>query len=362
MIVTFGEIMLRLSSPGHQRLRQSIPGSLNATFGGGEANVAVSLANLGDAVAFMTAVPDNAVSTCLLAELRRYGVDTSRIRVAKSGRFGIYFVEAGSNQRPSVVVYDRDGSSIALADPEFYDFSSALEGVTWVHTTGITPAISRSACEATLQLVQAASSRGLPVSLDLNFRKKLWRWDGDTPAKALARRCMPEILQHVTLVIANEEDAADVLDIHAAGTSVDDGRIAADAYVDVAREISTRFPSVERVAITLRESHSADHNNWGAMLYEQSGDQAVFAPLDADGHYSPYAIRNIVDRVGGGDSFGGGLIHALRSERFSAPQDAIRFAAAASALKHTIAGDFNIVTEAEVETLMQGSGSGRVQR
>jgi len=362
MILTFGEIMLRLSSPGHDRLRQSIPGRLNATFGGGEANVAVSLANLGDDVAFMTAVPDNAITTCLMAEMRRYGVDTSRLRVATSGRFGIYFVEAGSNQRPSVVVYDRDGSSIALADPEFYGFNEALEGVTWVHTTGITPALSRAAFEATLQLVQKASSRGLPVSLDLNFRKKLWRWDDGTPAKALARRCMPEILPHVTLVIANEEDAADVLDIHAAGTSIEDGRIAADAYVDVAREIARRFPSVERVAITLRESHSADHNNWGALLYEQSSDTAVFAPLNADGHYSPYQIRAIVDRVGGGDSFGGGLIHALRSERFSDPADAIRFAVAASALKHTIPGDFNIITADEVETLMQGSGSGRVQR
>jgi 2-dehydro-3-deoxygluconokinase len=173
---------------------------------------------------------------------------------------------------------------------------------------------------------------------------------------------MSEILKSVSLVIANEEDAADVLGIHASGTSIDEGKIAAGAYVDVAREIASRFPSVARVAITLRESYSADHNNWGAMLYDRAGDGAVFAPLDAAGGYCPYEIRDIVDRVGGGDSFGAGLIHALRSERFRAPQDAIRFAVAASALKHTITGDFNLVSEAEVEALMKGSGSGRVQR
>ncbi len=362
MILTFGEIMLRLSSPGYQRFTQCMPGSLGATFGGGEANVAVSLANLGNPVAFMTAVPDNAISACLLAELRRYGVDTSRIQVSKTGRFGIYFVETGSNQRPSVVVYDRAGSSISLAAPDSYDFEAALEGVSWVHTTGITPSLSKAAYEATLRLAQAAAARSIPVSVDLNFRKKLWRWDTAMEPKALARTCMTELLKHVSLVIANEEDAADVLGIHAAGTSIEDGQIAADAYIDVAREITNRFPSVNRVAITLRESHSANHNNWGAMLYERESGQACFAPLDADGNYRPYEIRDIVDRVGGGDSFGGGLIHALRSERFRAPQEAIRFAVAASALKHTITGDFNLVTESEVETLMKGSGSGRVQR
>lgn len=362
MVLTFGEIMLRLSTPGPLRFSQSMPGSLAATFGGGEANVAVSLAHLGDRAAFMTAVPDNALGTCLAAELRRHGVETSRLRFSRTGRFGIYFVEAGSNQRPSVVQYDRDGSSIALAGPEFYDFPAALAEVDWIHTTGITPALSRNAQEAALALVREGASRKIPVSVDLNFRKKLWRWDPAREPKTLARDCMSEVLRHVTLVIANEEDAADVLGIHAAGSSVEEGRLSAEAYTDVARAIAARFPSVERVAITLRESVSADHNNWGALLYERAGDRAHFAPLDADGRYRPYEIRDIVDRVGGGDSFGAGLIHALRSKRFGAPQDAVRFAVAASALKHTIPGDFNLVTEAEVEALMKGSGSGRVQR
>ncbi len=362
MVLTFGEIMLRLSPPGLQRFQQSMPGSLTASFGGGEANVAVTLAHMGDAAAFMTAVPDNTVSACMLAELRRYGVDPSRIRMCKNGRFGIYFAETGSNQRPGVVTYDRAGSAIAVAEPASYAFSAALEGITWVHTTGITPSLSRAAYDSTRLLCKEAAARQIPVSVDLNFRRKLWRWEAGREPNALAQACMTEILQHATLVIANEEDAAEVLGIHAAGTAVEEGRLAAEAYIDVAREIAARFPSVGRVAITLRESYSADHNNWGAMLYEPATDSACFAPLDADGAYRPYEIRNIADRIGGGDAFGGGLIHALRSERFHRPQDAIRFATAASALKHTITGDFNLITEAEVETLMKGSGSGRVQR
>jgi len=362
MVLTFGEVMLRLTPPGQLRLGQCLPGTLMTGFGGGEANVAVSLANLGNAVTFMSALPDGPVTAAFLAEMRRYGVDTSRLRLGGEGRFGIYFVETGSNARPSVVVYDRTGSSIALASAESYDFPAALDGVDWVHTTGITPSLSKAAFEATRLLVKEAAARGIPVSVDLNFRKKLWRWDATQAPKALAQACMTEILKSVTVVIANEEDAADVLGIHASGTSIEDGQIAAEAYVEVAREICERFPNVERVAITLRESYSADHNNWGAMLYERTSDTACFAPLDGEGSYRPYEIRDIVDRVGGGDSFGAGLIHALRSERFRAPKDAIRFAVAASALKHTISGDFNLVSEAEVEALMNGSGSGRVQR
>lgn len=362
MVLTFGEVMLRLSTPERLRLGQCLPGTFTSGFGGGEANVAVSLAHLGDPVSFMSAVPAGPVSSCLIEEMRRYGVDTSRLKLSKEGRFGIYFMETGSNQRPSVVVYDRAGSSISLASAASYDFAGALNGVDWVHTTGITPSLSKPAFEATLLLVTEAREKGIPVSVDLNFRKKLWRWDAAREPRALAQVCMIEILKNVTLVIANEEDAADVLDIHAAGTSIEDGQIAAGAYVDVAREITARFPSVERVAITLRESYSADHNNWGAMLYEKATDSACFAPLSPEGNYCPYEIHNIVDRVGGGDSFGAGLIHALRSARFSKPQEAIRFAVAASALKHTIAGDFNLVSESEVESLMKGAASGRVQR
>lgn len=362
MVLTFGEVMLRLSASDRLRLGQCLPGALMAGFGGGEANVAVSLAHLGDEVTFMSALPTGPVTAALLAEMRRHGVDTSRLRLGGEGRVGIYFIETGSNARPSVVVYDRSGSGIALATPESYDFEAALEGVDWVHTTGITPALSRSAFEATRLLVRTAAARGIPVSIDLNFRKKLWRWDASHPPKALAEACMTDILKDVTVVIANEEDAADVLGIHASGTAIEEGQIAADAYIEVAREICERFAAVKQVAITLRESYSADHNNWGAMLYERATDAACFAPLDAEGGYRPYEIRDIVDRVGGGDSFGAGLIHAFRSTRFNTPQDAIRFAVAASALKHTISGDFNLVSEAEVESLMMGSASGRVQR
>jgi 2-dehydro-3-deoxygluconokinase len=344
------------------RLGQSLPGTLVAGFGGGEANVAVALANMGNAVTFMSALPDGPVTAACLGEMRRYGVDTSRLKTGAPGRFGIYFLETGSNARPSVVAYDRSGSSISLTPADAYDMAVALDGVSWVHTTGITPSLSKQAFESTLQLVKAAAERNIPVSVDLNFRKKLWRWDASQEPKALAQQCMTAILPYVSLVIANEEDAADILDIHASGTSIEDGRIDANAYIDVAREIAKRFPTVERIAITLRESYSADHNNWGAMLYTAETDQACFAPLDSNNDYRAYEIRDIVDRVGGGDSFGAGLIHALRSERFGEPQDAIRFAVAASALKHTISGDFNLVSESEVEALMNGSGSGRVQR
>ena len=362
MVLTFGEIMLRLSTPGHQRFSQCLPGTLGATFGGGEANVAVSLAHLGDCASFMTVVPDNTVSACLLAELRRYGVDTTRVRLSKEGRFGIYFVEAGSNQRSGVVVYDRAGSSIALAEPAEYDFKAALDGVDWLHTTGITPALSRAACDAAISLCREAATRKIPVSVDLNFRKKLWRWDPSREPKTLARECMTEMLQHVSLVIANEEDAADVLGIHAAGTRVESGAIAAEGYIDVAREIAQRFPSVQQVAITLRESCSADYNNWGAMLYDCEAKKAYFAPLDGSGQYHPYEIKNIIDRFGGGDSFCAGLIYALHHDDFKAPQTALSFAVAASCLKHSIPGDYNYSSLGEVVALMGGNASGRVMR
>jgi 2-dehydro-3-deoxygluconokinase len=362
MILTFGEVMLRLTAPNHLRYVQSIPGSLDASFGGGEANVAVSLAQFGNEATFMTALPKGGVTEAFLVEMRRWGVDTSRIYLREEGRFGIYFVETGSNLRPSVVLYDRAYSTISLTAPRAYDFERALDGVDWVHTTGITPALSRDAYEATLALAKAAAQKGIPVSLDLNFRKKLWRWDNTQSPKALARVCMTQILPYVTVLIANEEDASDVLGIEAEGTSIEEGRISASAYVDVARKIASQFPSVTNVAITLRESYSADHNNWGALLYVKTEDKGYFAPIDTTGQYTPYEIRDIVDRVGGGDSFGAGLIHALRSDSMRDPQTAIRFAVAASAIKHTIHGDFNLTSEPEVKALMGGSTSGRVQR
>ena len=362
MILGFGEIMMRIAPEGRLRFRQALPGRMEVTWGGGEANVCVSLALLGDPVRYLTALPRTPITESLVDSLRGFGVDTSPILFSKKGRLGIYFLETGANQRSSIVIYDREGSSIALAAPEDYDFDAALAGVTWVHLTGITPALSENAYRATLALAQRAKAAGAVVSCDLNYRKKLWTWRPGTPPHALARECMTQLLQQVALVIANEEDAKDVLGLEAEGTSIETGRIHAVAYEAVAREIVRRFPNVARVAFTLRESLSADHNNWGGMLYDAAGGRAFFAPLDGDGRYRPYEIRNIVDRVGGGDSFGAGLIHALRSEKYRAPQDAIRFAAAASCLKHSIASDFNYVSEDEVAALMSGSGSGRVRR
>jgi 2-dehydro-3-deoxygluconokinase len=361
MLLAFGEIMMRVTPPGFRRFRQTLPGVVEATFGGGEANVCASLAMLGRPVRFLTALPKHALAQALIDTLRGLGVDTGPI-LRREGRLGIYFVETGTNQRPSQVVYDRDGSAVSLAAPEEYDFEAALDGVARLHVTGITPAISENGFRSTLALVRLAAERGVEVSCDLNYRNKLWRWRPGTDPASLARECMAQVLPHVGLVIGNEEDAEKVLGIAAEGTAVEEGRIDAAAYAGVARRIRDRFPGVARVAITLRESISASHNNWGGMLYDAATDRAHFAPLDEDGRYRPYEIRDIVDRVGGGDAFAAGLIYALDSPEHAAPADAIRLAVAASCLKHTVPGDFNYVTAEEIEALAAGRTSGRVQR
>jgi 2-dehydro-3-deoxygluconokinase len=362
MILAFGEIMARIAPPGPLRWRQGLPGSVHVTWGGGEANVCASLAILGQQARYLTALPQTPVAEAIAGTLRGLGVDTSHILWRKEGRLGLYFVEAGANQRGSTVIYDRAASAASLAGPEEYDFAAALRGVTWLHVTGITPAISEAACRANLALVRAAKQAGASVSCDLNFRKKLWNWRAGTAPKVLARECMSEVLSHVDLVIANEEDAADVLDIHAPGSDVSAGRIDPAAYTQVARQIGERFPAVERVAITLRQSISANHNNWGAMLYDANSRQAHFAPLGQTGEYQPYEIRDIVDRVGAGDSFAAGLLFALSAPEHSTPDRAVAFAAAASCLKHSILGDFSYVTKDEVLALVGGSATGRVQR
>lgn len=362
MLLAFGELMMRVAPAGHLRFRQAMPGSAEITFAGAEANVCASLAMLGGQARFLTALPRNPIADAALSALDGLGVDTRRVLRGERGRLGIYFVEAGANQRSSNVIYDRDGSTISLMPPEAYDFDAALDGVTQVHVTGITPALSEPAFRSTLALVERARKRTLHVSCDLNFRKKLWRWRPGTSAAALARECMSEILASVDLLIANEEDAADVLDIHASGTSIEQGQINAAAYEQVAREIAARFAGIRRVAITLRESVSADHNNWGAMLWDRSTERAYFAPLDAGGNYAPYEIRDIVDRVGGGDAFAAGLLFALTSRDWADPQMALHFAVAASCLKHSIRGDFNYVSRDEVLALVGGSASGRVRR
>ena len=360
-IVTFGEIMGRFTPEGWLRLAQAMPGALNVTFAGAEANVAASLCMLGAEASFVSAVPNNVLGASCLASLKSRGIDTSHVRVTDEGRLGLYFLETGANQRPSNVVYDRTGSAISLLGADDYDWERIFESAQWLHTSGITPAISSAAAEATLAAVKAAQAAGCKVSCDLNFRAKLWRWREGVAPGELAQQTMRALLPMVDIVIANEEDCETVLGIRAAETNVDAGELSIDRYPEVADEVLQQFPNVEAVAITLRESISASHNNWGAML--KLRDQAgCFAPTNASGAYHPYEIRDIVDRVGGGDSFAAGLIYALTTEELSSPETAIRFATAASCLAHSIVGDFNFSNRAEVERLMGGSASGRVVR
>lgn len=360
-IVTFGEVMGRLAPEGFLRFRQSLPGSLEMTFGGAEANVAASISLLGGKARFVTALPNNAIADACVSQFTGLGVDTTQILRTKKGRLGLYFLESGANQRPSNVIYDRGHSSVSLTPGSEYPWEAILDGAGWLHTTGITPALSVTSAEATLQAVKNAKAKGLSVSCDLNFRKKLWDWEPGTDSKALAEKTMRGIVPFVDVLIANEEDAADVLSIHADNTDVHSGHLSIDAYPDVARKIAKQFPNLSKVAITLRESYSASHNNWGALLYDVAADTAHFAPLK-NGEYEPYAIKNIVDRVGGGDSFGAGLIFALNTPELSEPAKAIAFAVATSCLSHSIVGDINYTNRMEAEALMQGSGSGRVVR
>lgn len=360
-IVTFGEVMGRFCPDEFQRFRQSMPGRHNLTFAGAEANVAASIAMLGGKARFVTALPANEMTEACLTVLRGIKIDVSGIKKVDYGRFGLYFVERGANQRPSKVMYDREYSSVSLTPGSAYDWDTLFADAGWLHTTGITPALSEISAEATLVAVKKAKEKGLMVSCDLNFRKKLWQWEKGTSASSLAQESMRKILPFVDVVIANEEDAHDVLGISAENTDIEGGKIDATKYIEVAKEIVNQFPNVKKVAITLRESISATHNNWGAMLYDFVTGQAHFAPLQ-NGEYTPYEIKNIIDRVGGGDSFGAALVFALNTPELSAPGDAIRFAVASSCLCHSINGDFNYVSRNEVEALMGGSASGRVVR
>lgn len=361
-LVTFGEVMLRLAPEEFLRVAQVLPGRLEATFGGGEVNVAVSVAMQGEQAAFATALPDNAITDAFEQELRRLSVDPSLVKRSKTGRFGIYFVETGANQRAGTVTYDRDHSSISLSPAADYDWERIFSGATWFHITGITPALSAQSAGAALHALKQARERKIPVSCDLNFRKKLWRWKAGTSPVDLARETMRSLVPYVDLVIANEEDAEMCLGIHAPESNVEAGELNLGGYAHVARQIVKEFPNVSRVAITLRESISASHNNWGALLYDAAQNAVHVAPTDQAGKYEPYEIRNIVDRVGAGDSFAGGLIFALNTPGLDEAGTALRYAVAASCLKHSIKGDFNYATRAEIEGLMKGGGSGRVQR
>jgi 2-dehydro-3-deoxygluconokinase len=360
-LVAFGEIMARLAPPGFLRLRQALPGSLDVTFAGSEANVAVTVAQLGGESAFVTALPRNPPADACAGTLAGLGVDVSHIVRTEYGRLGLYFLETGANQRPSNVLYDREGSSVSRTPAKAYDWAAILSGASWFHVSGITPAISREAAGATLGAVQAADESGITVSCDLNFRKKLWRWEDGVSPRELAERTMRTILPFVDVVVANEEDAANVLSIVAEETDVEAGKLAADRYPAVAQEIVSQFGNVSAVAVTLRESISASHNRWGGMYYERDSGSAFFAPW-GEGGYQPYEIRSIVDRVGAGDAFAGALIYALMTPDLCAPETAVAFAAAASCLAHSVSGDFNFCSRQEVLALVEGGGSGRVVR
>jgi 2-dehydro-3-deoxygluconokinase len=341
-VVTFGEIMLRLKSPAFERFFQSP--ILEATFGGGEANVAVSLANFGMDARYVTVLPQNDIGDACLRELRGFNVDTSAI-VRREGRMGVYYLETGAVQRPSKVIYDRAGSAIATAQIGDIDWAKAFESATWFHITGITPAISAGAAALSLEAVKAAKAKGLHVSCDLNYRKNLWKY-GKT-----ADQVMTELVRYVDTIIANEEDFQKSLLLKADSQgAVETGELNVEQYKAIAALAMQKYPNVSRVAITLRESKSANHNDWSACLYN---GRDFFVSRK-------YAITDIVDRVGGGDSFGGGLIYGLNT--YSDEKTALDFAVAASCLKHTINGDYNRVSVSEVESLMKGSGSGRVQR
>lgn len=361
-LVTFGEVMIRLAPEDFLRVRQVIPGRLEATFGGGELNVAVSAAVQGRRSAFLTVLPDKVLTDALEQECRKLGVDTDLILRADQGRFGIYFVETGANQRGGTVTYDRAESSISLRGADGYDWQRTFDGADWFHVTGITPALSECAAAAALAAVENAKQRGITVSCDLNFRKKLWNWKPGVSRVELARETMRGLMPFVDVVIANEEDADLALGIQAAESDVEAGELNVAGYRQVAETIIEQFPNVRQVAITLRESISASHNNWGAMLYDAESGNAHVAPVDDEGRYRPYEIRNIVDRVGAGDSFAAALIVASGDDDLSSPETAVRYAAAASCLKHSIKGDFNYASRPEIEALMRGSGTGRVQR
>ena len=339
-VLTFGEIMLRLCANNHERLFQT--NQLEATFGGGEANVAVSLANYGMDVEYFTVLPNNAIGDACIGELRRFNVNTDKI-LRTPGRMGIYFLEPGANQLPSKTIYDRADSAIALAKPGDVDWDKVFEGVNFFHITGITPAISQSAMELSLESVKIAKQKGITVSCDLNYRKNLWKYGKK------ASEVMRQIAEYVDIAIANEEDVQKSLDI-TIDVNVESGQLDREKYKELGNKVLATYPNMKMIAITLRESHSADHNGWAACLNDGTNFYVS----------KKYEIKDIIDRVGGGDSFAGGLIYGLNN--YDNKQDALEFAVAASCLKHSVIGDFNRVSKDDVTKLMSGDGTGRVQR
>jgi 2-dehydro-3-deoxygluconokinase len=353
-IVTFGEIMARLATPGFKRFQQAMPGAMEVTFAGAEASIAAAIAFLGGDATFVTALPQHSIADACVAALRSMGVDTRHIVRTLRGRLGLYFLESGANQRSSNVIYDREGSSVAMTPAHEYDWSAILDGAEWLVISGITPAISRNAAEVTMTAVREASHRGVKVACDMNYRSKLWQWEPPLKPRELATRTMLALMPLIDLFIGGREDAAEVLGISDAGT-------APDALVSVAQQIVETFPRIQRVAFTRREGISATHNNFGGMLYDASTASAYFSPMN-NGAASLYEITDIVDRLGAGDAFTAGLLFALTSEELQSPQSALSFATAAGCLAHSIEGDFNYVSRAEITGLMNGDASGRVKR
>ena len=346
-VVTFGEIMGRLAAPGFKRFQQAMPGTMDVTFAGAEASIAASIAYLGGDAAFVTALPEHAIADACVANLRSLGVNTRHILRTPQGRLGLYFLETGANQRPGNVIYDREGSAIAITPAADYDWNAIFEGAEWFIVSGITPAISRNAAEVTMTALHEASQRGVKVAIDMNYRSKLWQWEQPLLPRELATRTMRDLLPFADLFIGGREDAEAMLGLQGS-PSLD----------ELARQIAQQFPRISRVAMTVREGISATHNNFGGLLFEKATDQVCHAPVNG----RLYPITNIVDRLGAGDAFTAGLIYALTNPDLDAPQSAIAFATAAGCLAHSIEGDFNFSTREEIAALVGGDSAGRVKR
>lgn len=347
-VVALGEIMGRLAPPGKLRFAQTMPGPLELTFAGAEVNAAVTIAQLGGEASFVSALPQHAIADACLAELRKLKVETGQLLRVPAGRLGLYFLETGVNQRPGQVIYDREHSSFALTGPEAYDWNTLFEGADWLLVSGISPAVSRNACEVTRRALQEAEQHGVKVAFDMNFRAKLWQWEPPLQARELAGRVLRELVTRVDLLIGGREDLESVLDAEAQG----------DTLEQLARRITVEYPRIRQVALTLRQGISAHHNNCGGLLYDADRDQSWQAPGDDQ----LYEITQIVDRLGAGDAFTGALLFALNTPEWAEPERAIRFATATSCLAHSVQGDYNYVSRDEVEALLAGDTSGRVRR